>query len=183
MRNLIYCVIGLIVFLSTQSFSQTDFPYGKLLNYTTQDFTNAKFKFNAKKNTWTLNKIDGMHMLDQISALAEDANAKVSISEDNYRIVVQLGNDSKIASIKVLFYKKSIYDDIINFAIANGSNITDTDNGLIKKKSYDYGEYNFRIQQTEVKVSESDKYNEFLYEITTSVNVPGQKANSVDAFY
>ena len=164
-------------------FAQNDFPYGKLLNYSSSDFSNAKFKYNAKKSTWTLIKVDGADMLNQLSTLMDNPNAEIKVSENNYTIVVQMGANQQIATIEVNFFKKSVYNDIVEFANKNGTNLKVTDLDVVQKTTFDYGQYHFRLLKTQVGTSEGEKCYEYNYQIDTGLNAVGTKASSVDAFY
>ncbi len=201
-----------LILASLATFAQNDFPYGKLLKYTTTNFKEAKFNYDSYYNQWTLTKRNGWNVAGNVlSALADEA-ADIRPAENDYTIVAQLGENNQIAWIQVVFYQTSTYHDILTFAADRGSNNLETNSGQMTKTQFNYGDYAFSIirYQHEVKTTSTNtyavakttdnSYNEYEYTIFTGINAEsdylkkqaerqakrdakGKKQNNVDNFY
>lgn len=159
-----------------------DFPYSKILKYSTSDFTKERFKFDEKHNQWILRKSHGLQAtLNVISALTL-ADADIRPDSRDYVITVQMGENDLIAYINVLFFEDSTYHKLLTFAKDNGVNLLETDSGKIRAHQFNYNDYSMLLEMKHINItattthtntaavkSQDESYNAYQFRISTGV--------------
>ncbi|MCQ2959033.1 MAG: hypothetical protein MJ198_02455 [Bacteroidales bacterium] len=174
------CLICVSLYIGLLSFAQ-DFPYCKILNYSSTQFKEAKFKYDSYYNQWKFQKINGWNETANILNALAGMESDIKPDERDYFIIVQMGENNQIAWIQVVFYQTSTYHDILTFAADKGSNNLETNSGKMTKLQFNYDNYSFSMVRNlfEVKTTSTNtsaaaktkdnSYNQYVYTIYTGV--------------
>ena len=180
MRKLILFCLAIFTIATINA---QDFPYSKYLNYGKDEFKENKFKYDDYTNTWTLSKTNGGRTFVNIMAIIADAEEDVRPAKNDYSIVVQLGEDDKVASVIVVFYKDETYHKLLTFLTEDAQNLIQTSSNRITKHHAKYGEYDLELEMEQHIISRTsmrtadfktvknvdESYNKYEFKINTGV--------------
>lgn len=143
------CFLLLPLFCLAQNSVGTDsienrIPYGKMLNMSSEELLNQKFKFNSEKNQYTLHKKNGLRVAASIIGALGDTPTNYIPDTDDYQITIQKGK-SGTAYLEVVFYDTELYHRILTFGKDHGKDFLETNSGLLDKKQFDYEDYSFAL--------------------------------------
>ncbi len=175
-------VVLLIVLLCTSflGFSQSEFPYSKIMRMSTKELREAKFKYDEDRNQHVLRKANGLQGTANVLAALGGTTADIRPHVDDYQIVVQYG-DEGVASLTVIFYKDETYHELLTFATDNGENFLETNSNTLNKIQFNYDGLNFELDRKLVGVSgtygssiglaksKDESYNIYTYSIFTGI--------------
>lgn len=122
-------------------------PYGKMLNMSSEELLNQKFKFNSEKNQYTLHKKNGLRVAASIIGALGDTPTNYIPDTDDYQITIQKGK-SGTAYLEVVFYDTELFHKILTFGKDHGNNFLETSSGLSDEKQFDYEDYSFTLTNT-----------------------------------
>lgn len=152
--NLLYAVCFLLLPLSclAQHGVDTDsigsqIPYGKMLNMSSEELLNQKFKFNSERNQYILHKRNGLRVAASIIGALGDTPTNYIPDTDDYQITIQKG-ESGTAYLEVVFYDTELYHRILTFGKDHGNDFLETNSGLLDKKQFDYENYSLTLTNT-----------------------------------
>lgn len=161
--------------------ADADFPYRKIVESDFDQLHNQKFKYDSKKNQFTLNHVNGWNAT---------ANAFKSVdvpSPKNYSILVQYGKNNQIAYVEVVLYDEKKYRDILDFAQNYvEENIRSSKADGKTRTAFEYGTYSMTVtdeyieqevtkkvkdKKTDEKIEKTEdrSYHKYTYVIKTGV--------------
>ena len=158
-------------------------PYSKYIDFDKGDFKENHFKYNERTNTWYLNKISGLNTTLNILAIIADADEEVRPSENDYSIIVQMGEDDKVSCVRVICYKDDTYHKLLAFVKTHGKNVVELPSGKIMKHMAVFGDYDLELKMEQHIISRTssrtadpktlknvdESYNEYEFIIRTGV--------------
>lgn len=180
MKRLLFTLIAAFT-LAGAGYAQ-EFPYSKLLKYTDKEFNQERFKYDAKKNTWTLTKNHGLQATLNVLSAVTGADADIRPDTRDYAITVHMSDNDLIAYIDVVFFDDNTYHKLMTFAKDNGQNILETDSNNVRLCQFNYSTYSLSLRMQQVKLtattsrtntalvkSYDESYNRYHFVINTGV--------------
>ena len=175
-------LVCLTLFIAVSGFSQ-ELPYSKYINYSKSEFKENNFKYHKNTNTWYLQKTSGLNVTLNILLIITDSYEDVRPAHNDYKIIVQLGEDDKVSCIRVIFYNDDTYHKLLTFVKRNCKDLIDVSSGKITKYESRYGDYDveLKIEQNIISRTSSrtadprtlknvdESYNEYEFVIRTDV--------------
>lgn len=147
-------IIILLVFVMGANYSYSqEMPYGKFLTFSKADFEQANFKYNAKTNSWVLQKRHGLQATANVLSAINGTTADIRPDSRDYCITVQMGDNELISYIDVLFYEDDTYHKIMTFVQDNGNDILETTSGNKVLNQCVYDKYDLQLQMDKVGVT------------------------------
>lgn len=119
---------------------ESPIPYGKMLNMSSEELLNQKFKFNDEKNQYTLHKKNGLRVAATIIGALGDVPTNYIPDKNDYEITIQKGQ-SGTAYLEVIFYDTELYHRILTFGKDHGQDFLETNSGLLDKNQFTYDNY------------------------------------------
>ena len=158
-------------------------PYSKYLNFSKNEFKENHFKYDEETNTWSIRKANGLNTTLNVLAIFADAIEEIRPARNDYKIVVQLGKESKASYVKVLCYNDETYHKLLTFMKDNGQNVVETSSGKIVKHQAFYNSYALELKMEQHNISRTsartadrktvknvdESYNEYEFTIMTDV--------------
>jgi hypothetical protein len=181
MKKIFFSLIALCVAVAA---SAQELPYSKYLTFDKKDFKENKFKYDDETNTWSLRRVDGWRTTLNVLAVIADAKEDMRPGANDYRIVVQLGEDEKSAAYVVVeFYNDNTFHKLLTFMKDNGQNLVETSSGTLIKNQAFYGDYSLELTMQQHIISRTsartadrkavknvdESYNEYQFVIKTDV--------------
>ena len=158
-------------------------PYSKYLNFSKSEFKENRFKYDSHTNTWALRKVSGLNATVNVLAIIADASEEVRPAQSDYTILVQMGENDKVADVKVYYYNDETYHKLLTFLKDNGRDLVETSSGKLIKHQAFYGDYALELNMEQHIISRTsartadyktvknvdESYNEYLFIIKTNV--------------
>ena len=180
MKKLVLLCLALCVAVAV---SAQELPYSKYLNFSKKEFKENRFKYDDYTNTWTLRKINGLRTTVNVLAILADGSEDIRPGKNDYTIMVQMGEDDKAASVRVIFYDNDAYHKILTTIKDNGRDLLETSSGKLIKHQAFCGDYSVELNMEQHLVSRTsartidyktvknvdESYNEYEFIIKTGV--------------
>lgn len=173
-----FILLALMVVCAT-AISAQELPYGKILNYSTTDFAQGKYKFNEDYNSWHLGKHNGLQATANVLSALAGTSPDIRPNMKDYDITVQLSREGRIAFVKVVFYNEETHHKLLTFVADHGVNVLETKSGHTTKIQFEAAGYALSLEQINhnsqavrtntyhaAKVLD-DSYSTFIYTIYT----------------
>lgn len=158
--------------------AQNEFPYSKMLNFNETQLRDAKFKRDANRNQWVLEKSNGLQVTANVLSVLAGTSADSRPDINDYQIIIQ-GAEDGVALVQVRFYNDATYHELLTFVNDHCENILETNSGKLDKIQCNYDGYRIeltrylqQISSTTTKTSAYTKtmdqsYNIYHYIIYT----------------
>ena len=160
-----------------------DVPYSKYLGYSKKEFKENKFKFDDYTNTWSLRKSNGLRVTVNVLAIIADAQEDVRPAKDDYTIMIQMGKNGEVSSVRVVFYNDETFHKLLTFMKDNGANFLETSSGKLVKHQANHGSYALELNMQQHNISRTsartidhktvknvdESYNEYEFIILSAV--------------
>ena len=164
--------------LPLAGFAQAEFPYSKMLNMTSEQLRDAKFKYDDDRNQDVLRKSNGLQATSNVLSALNGTTADIRPDVNDYQVVIQYG-DEGIAFVEVTFYKDDTYHELLTFANDRGTDLLETNSGKLDKVQFNFDQYSFVLssETQEIKTTtgrtmaaaktKDESYNVYRYVILT----------------
>lgn len=181
MKKLLFSAI--LAVLCFGAFAQ-DYPYQKVMDATPDELEAQKFEYYKNTNQYRIQFEKGISFWASV-AVGADMHHK-----DDYKITVQMGMDGQKASMEVVIYDRSLYENILEFAQKNGTDLMNMNTGKGEKLNFKYNGLCFSVERQKVEVKDTNtvtgsnnkntvstsnstttdySYDKFIYTVVTDV--------------
>lgn len=162
-------------------FSQSEFPYSKILRMSSDELKENKFRYDADRNQYILRKTNGWQGTANVLNSLNGATADIRPHVDDYEITVQYG-DEGVSSLSVIFYNDNTYHELMTFAADNSENLLETDSNTKRKAQFNYDGFAFELNMeivgvasttgrtnTAIVKTQDESYNIYTYSVFTGI--------------
>lgn len=178
-KFLLFC----LAVCAAASVNAQEVPYSKYLNFSKSEFKENGFKYQDKTNTWYINRVSGLNETLNILAIIADAYEEIRPGSNDYRIIVQLGEDDKASCVRVIHYNNDNHFKLLSFVKKNCKDLIDMSAGKLTKYQATHGDYTIEISVEKHEISRTsgytalpktvknvdESYNEYEFIIRTGV--------------
>ena len=175
----LFCLILFVAFAAQAQ----NVPYSKYIDYNKEEFKENKFKYDSYTNTWSLRKSNGLRIAVNVLAIIADAQEDIRPDMDDYTILVQMGKEGEVSSVRVVFYNDETYHKVLTYMKDNGKNFLETSSGKLVKNQANCSDYALELNMEQHIISRTsartadyksvknvdESYNEYEFIIRTNV--------------
>lgn len=167
--------------LLTSTYVSAQLPYEKMIGLSNDELKEKKFKYDSKKNLYTLSKKNKtnqtLNVLNSISGNTADSRPH----EEDYTMYVQKGANDETAYMSIVFYSDETYHKLLTWMAENNIEPISTSSGKLSMQKASYGDYNIEIITEVVPIitttkntaanskSFDESFNVYTYTIYTGV--------------
>ncbi|MDR2887531.1 MAG: hypothetical protein LBV26_05970 [Bacteroidales bacterium] len=174
-------LITVLMYVFAVGFSQSEFPYSKILRMSQDELKENKFKYDTDKNQYVLKKRDGWQSTANVLSALGGTTADIRPHVDDYEIILQYG-DEGVSSLTVIFYNDNTYHELMTFAVDRCENFLETDSNTKRKAQFNYDGFAFELNMeilgitsttgrtnSAIVKTQDESYNIYTYSIFTGI--------------
>lgn len=180
MKKIIIFCLAVFALATVQA---QELPYSKYINFSKEEFKDNHFKYYKNTNTWVVSKCNGFNEFVNVMAIIADAEEEVRPDQNDYTILVQMGEGDSVAFVNVSFYKDETYHKLLTFLTNNCKDLIQTSSNKLTKHQATFEGYALELNMEQHIISRTsartadyktvknvdESYNEYKFIIKTGV--------------
>lgn len=161
-------------------------PYEKIVSLSNDDLKEQKFKYDSKKNLYTLSKKNKTNQTLNVLNTIGGNEADNKPHKEDYVMYVQKGAEDQTSYMSIVFYSDDTYHKLGTWMAENSIEPIVTSSGKKTIEKFSYGNYDVVIETELVGITATtrntaaaaksfdESYNVYTYSIYTGVEPESQ---------